>query len=145
MSSSVKPIKKIVVALSGTLINPRVIHESVRLSRLLNADLHAVHIRFPGAGEPTMMMEPLPVYTEEHLRDHFRTRGYEKLADTIPVKIVEGNSVAKLLAKVTEGADMLIVGHKQRNRLLAGLSGGSVELQILDVIACPVLVIPKSS
>ncbi len=69
MPPTVEPIDKIVVALSGRLVNPRVIHEAVRFSRLLDAKLYAVHIKFPGAGDLTMMMDPLPVYTEEDLRE----------------------------------------------------------------------------
>ena len=144
MPPTVEPLDKIVVALSGRLVNPRVIHEAVRFSRLLGAKLYAVHIKFPGAGDLTMMMDPLPVYTEEDLRDQFRESGYEELAETIPLKIFEGTNVARLLAQVTEGADLLIVGHKHRNRLLAALSASPVQQQILDVVSCPVMVVPKT-
>lgn len=144
MPPKIEPFSKIVVALSGPLINPRVIHEAVRLSTLLDARLYAVHMKYPKAGELTMMMDPLPLYKEEDLRQHFRERGYEELAETIPIKIVEGTNVAKLLRQVTEDTDLLIMGHKQRNRLLAALSSNVVELQILDVVSCPVLVVPKS-
>ncbi len=137
------PIRKIVVALSGPLVNPNVIHEAVRFSNLFDAELHAVHMRLPNAGKLTMMMDPLPVYSEEDLRDHFRKRGYDELAESIPVTIVKGTNVAKMLKEATENAGLLIVGHKQRNRLLASLSDRSVQLQIMDVVNCPVMVIPK--
>ena len=92
-----------------------------------------------------MMMHPLKKYSEDELRDHFRLRGYEELAETIPLKIVKGRNVAKMLKEVTNGADLLIVGHKHRNRLTAALASGSVALQILDVVSCPVMVVPKTS
>ena len=130
------------VALGGKLINPSVIHETARMADIFDAKITVVHIRWPGAGELTMMMEPLPVYTEEELRELFRNAGYESLADEVAVKIHEGKSVAKSLAHLTQAADMLIVGHKYRNRLQAALSIGSVQQQILDVISCPVLVVP---
>ena len=145
MPHQVQPVNKIVVALSGKLVNPQVIHQAVRLSRLLDAELHAVHMRFPKAGDLTMMMDPLPLYKEDELRDHFRKRGYVELAETVPVQIFEGSNVAKLLSRVTKGADLLILGHRQRNRLLAALSASPIQQQILDVVDCPVVVVPKSS
>lgn len=144
MPQRIEPFKKIVVALSGKPVNPQVIHQAVRLSTLLNAELHAVHMRFPHVGELTMMMEPLPLYTEDDLRAQFRERGYTELAETLPVQIVEGTHVAKLLGEVTKGADMIIMGHRHRNRILAALSAAPIQLQILDVVDCPVVVIPKS-
>ncbi len=143
MPHSVEPVSHIVVALGGKRINSRVIHEAVRMAHLLEAEIKVVHMRWPGAGELTMMMEPLPVFTEEELRSQFRDVGYEDEADSVVIEIFEGKSVAKLLAKVTLGADMLIIGHKYRNRLQAALSTGSLQQQILDVITCPVLVVPR--
>ena len=139
----VKPVGKIVVVLSGPLVNPRVIHEAVRLSELLNARLYAVHMRDPAAGNPSMMMEPIPVFSEEDIRLHFSERGYEELAQTVPVRIFEGTNFPKLLATITEDADLLIVGHKQRNRILGLLTLKSVNLQIVDVVDCPVMVVPN--
>jgi len=145
MSPVVEPVGKIVVSLSGPLVNPRVIHEAVRFSRLMNSKLHAIHMSLPKAGELTMMMDPLRKYSEADLRDHFRLRGYPELAETIPLKIVKGRNVAKMLKDVTNGADLLIIGHKHRNRLTAALATGSIALQILDVVSCPVMVIPKTA
>ncbi|MBT3449758.1 MAG: universal stress protein [Bacteroidetes Order II. Incertae sedis bacterium] len=139
----IKPVGKIVLVLSGPKVHARVLHEAVRLSTLLDAKLYAVHMRSPKAGNPSMMMEPLPAYTEEDIRLHFSTRGYEELAKTVPVRIFDSTNFPKLLAKITEEADLLIMGHKQRNRILAFLNPQSVKLQIADVVSCPVMVVPK--
>jgi len=100
-------------------------------------------MRLPKAGELTMMMDPLPVYTEDDLRDHFRKCGFDDLAETVPVTIEKGNHGAKELKRATTNARLLIVGYKKRNRLLAALSDRSVQLQIIDIVECPVLVIPR--
>ena len=144
MPREIVPVGKIVVALSGPMLNARVIHEAVRLSTLLDAQLYAVHMRLPKAGGPSMMMNRLPVYTEEDLREHFSARGYEELAETIPVRIFEGNNIAKLCKRITEGADLLIVGHTQRNRISALLTLQAVEMQIVDLVSCPVMVVPNT-
>ncbi len=66
-------------------------------------------------------------------------------AATVAIQIVEGTNVAKLLGEVTRGADMIIMGHRHRNRILAALSAAPIQLQILDVVDCPVVVIPKNN
>lgn len=138
------PYKKIVVALAGKLVNAQVIHEAVRIATIMNAKLIAVHIRYPKAGKPTMMMEPLPAFDEDDIRQHFRKRGYKELADTIPVKIFDGTSSAKVLARVTKGVDLLVVGHQQRNRILQAISGNPPNVQLVDVVDCPVLIVPNA-
>ena len=143
MPQSIEPIGSIFIALGGKRVNPHVIHEAVRMASLLGAEIKVVHMRWPGSGDPTMMMEPLPVYTEDELRDQFRDLGYPDLADKVVIKISKGKNVAKLLARVTKGADMLVIGHRYRNRLQTALSMGSVQQQILDVVSCPVLVVPR--
>ncbi len=142
MPKKLPPIKKIAVAVAGKSANPQVVHEAVRLASQLDAKLYAVHISYPSAGKPTFKMEPFPLFTEDDVRDHIRRRGYRELADSIPVKIYKGSSPAKLLARVTKSVDMLIVGHKYRNRILTALSTSRVHQQIMDVVDCPVVVVP---
>ena len=140
---AVEPYKKIVVALGGKLVNPAVVHEAVRIARLSRAKLIAVHIRYPRAGKPTMMMDKIPEYDEESIRDHFRKRGYRELGDSVTVEIYDGTNSAKVLARVTKGADLLVVSHVQRNRIVKALSGTPPNVQLMDVVQCPVLIVPK--
>lgn len=140
----IEPYKKVVVAIGGKLVNPAVIHEAVRIASIMNAKLIAVHIRYPRAGKPTMMMDPLPSFNEEDIRDHFRRRGYSDIADGIPVHIFDGMNSAKVLARVTKGVDLLVVGHVQRNRIVQALSSSPPNIQLMDVVECPVLIVPKN-
>lgn len=142
MAPKLPPIKKIAVAIAGKSANPQVVHHAARMAEQLGAKLVAVHIRYPGAGKPTFMMDALPVFTEDDVREHIRRRGYKELADAIPVRIFEGSNPAKLLARVTRSVDMLIIGQKNRNRILQALSTAPLPKQIMDVVECPVLVIP---
>jgi nucleotide-binding universal stress UspA family protein len=142
MPKPTEPIKKIAVAIAGKSANPQVVHEAVRLAGQLNAKLYAVHISYPSAGKATFMMDAVPLFTEDDVREHIRKRGYKDLADSIPVKIYTGANPAKLLARVTKSVDMLVVGHKHRNRILQALTSAPVQQQIMDVVECPVLVVP---
>lgn len=142
MARSTTPIRKIAVAIAGKSANPQVVHEAVRLARQLDALLYAVHISYPKAGKPTMMMDALPEFTEADIREHIRQRGYRELAESIPVKIYKGTNPARLLARVTEAVDLLVIGHRHRNVLLKALVAGSVQQQLMDVVHCPVVVVP---
>jgi len=124
MARALPPIRKIAVAIAGKSANPQTVHEAVRLANQLEAELRAVHIRYPAAGKATFMMDALPVFTEDDVREHFRSRGYKELAASIPVKIFTGNNPAKLLA------------------LVKALSTAPVQQQLMDVVECPVLVVP---
>ena len=142
MARALPPIRKIAVAIAGKSANPQTVHEAVRLANQLEAELRAVHIRYPAAGKATFMMDALPVFTEDDVREHFRSRGYKELAASIPVKIFTGNNPAKLLARVTKSADLLVIGHRHRNWLVKALSTAPVQQQLMDVVECPVLVVP---
>ncbi len=140
----IEPYKKVVVAIGGKLVNPAVIHEAVRIAQIMNAKLFAVHIKYPRAGKPTMMMDPLKAYDEEDIRQHFRKRGYVDLADKIQVRIFDGANTSKVLARVTKGVDLLVVGHVQRNVIQKALSVTPPNIQLMDVVECPVLLVPKA-
>lgn len=139
-----EPYKKVVVALGGKLVDPAVIHEAVRIATLTNAKLIAVHIRYPSAGKPTMMMDPLPAFGEEDIRELFRKRGYSELADKITVRFFDGANSAKVLARVTKEVDLLILGHVQRNRIVQAITGPPPNIQLMDVVECPVLLVPDT-
>ncbi len=119
-----------------------VINEAIRLAETLNADLSAFHVNDPAAGKAHMMMDTLPLVSEEDIREQFRKAGYEKEANEIKITLTESDSYAKEIAKATENIDLLVIGHHPKNAFLAALID-SVDERVADLVSCPVLVVPK--
>ena len=136
------PYKKILIALDGTDEENNVINEAIRLAETLNADLSAFHVNDPAAGKAHMMMDTLPLVSEEDIREQFRKAGYEKEANEIKITLTESDSYAKEIAKATENIDLLVIGHHPQNAFLAALID-SVDERVADLVSCPVLVVPK--
>lgn len=136
------PYKKILIALDCTEDEETVIHEAVRLVRALDAELSVLHVNDPAAGKAHLMMDSLPLISEEDLREQFRKAGYDKEANELKVAIVESESYAKEIAKATENVELLIMGHAHKNPFFAALVD-SVDERVADQISCPVLVVPK--
>lgn len=136
------PYKKILVALAGEADEHRVIEEALRLSTTLGAELAALHVNEPGAGALSMMMDAAPRVTEEDIRAQFRNRGYEQEADAIDVQVRTGPSLPKEIAAATQDADLLILGHRQKNRFLAALTDAA-DKHLTDLVSCPVLIVPR--
>jgi len=121
-----------------------VIEEAIRLAGTLNADLSAFHVNDPAAGKAHMMMDSLPLVSEEDIQEQFRKAGYEKEATEIKITIAESESYAKEIAKATEDIDLLVIGHHSKNAFLAALID-SVDERVADLVSCPVLMVPKSN
>ncbi len=136
------PYKKILIALDCTDEENNVIDEAIRLAETLNADLSAFHVNDPAAGKAHMMMDTLPLVSEEDIREQFRKAGYEKEANEIKVTLTESDSYAQEIAKATEDIDLLVIGHHPKNAFLAALID-SVDERVADLVFCPVLVVPK--
>jgi len=119
-----------------------VIEEAIRLAGTLNADLSAFHVNDPAAGKAHMMMDSLPLVSEEDIQEQFRKAGYEKEATEIKITIAESESYAKEIAKATEDIDLLVIGHHSKNAFLAALID-SVDERVADLVSCPVLMVPK--
>ena len=119
-----------------------VIEEAIRLEGTLNADLSAFHVNDPAAGKAHMMMDSLPLVSEEDIQEQFRKAGYEKEATEIKITIAESESYAKEIAKATEDIDLLVIGHHSKNAFLAALID-SVDERVADLVSCPVLMVPK--
>lgn len=136
------PYKKILVSLAGKEDERNVIQEAVRLSSITDAELTAFHVNDPGAGKAHMMMDTLPLITEKDIREQFRKLGYEKEADEIKVNIVAGSSYPNEIAKATQSMDLLVIGHRHKNRFLSAFID-SVDERVADLVSCPVLVVPR--
>ena len=89
-----------------------------------------------------MMMDTLPLVSEEDIREQFLKAGYEKDANEIKITIVESESYAKEIAKATEDIDLLVIGHHPKSAFLAALID-SVDERVADMVSCPVLLVPK--
>lgn len=136
------PYKKILIALDCTEDENNVIHEAIRLTTTLNAELSAFHVNDRAAGKAHMMMDTLPLISQNDIREQFRKLGYEKEAKELKVTLVESSSYPKEIAKATEDVDLLIIGHRHKNQFLATLID-SVDERVADLVSCPVLVVPK--
>ncbi len=128
--------------MDGTDEENNVINEAIRLAETPNAELSAFHVNDPAAGKAHMMMDTLPLVSEEDIRQQFRKAGYEKEANEIKITITESESYAKEIAKATEDIDLLVIGHHPKNAFLAALID-SVDERVADLVSCPVLLIPK--
>lgn len=135
------PYQKIILSLAGKAEESNVIREAVRLKKLLNADLSVLHVNDPAAGRAYLMMDSLPLVTEEDIREMFRQSGFPREAGEIRINIVEGESCTDEIANATHQADLLIVGHRRKNKFLAAFIDSTDE-RVFDMVSCPILVVP---
>lgn len=133
----------ILVALAGMDDEENVIHETVRMVRAFNAELTVFHVNAPAAGKASMMMEAQRLVTEEALRDQFRALGYNTAASKLKFNIVTSASLPKAIAQATEGADLLVIGHRRKNRFLAAFAD-SADKRLADLVSCPVVIVPRT-
>ena len=136
--------EKIVVALAGETDESSVIHEAVRLANAVNAELTVLHVNDPAAGKVTMMMEAERLVTESDIQKMFVDLGYLDTASDMTVDVREASTLPKEIAAATEGADLLIIGHRQKNRFLAALTDAA-DKHLADRVTCPVLIVPRST
>ena len=132
---------RILIALDGDAEEKAVIDEAVRVATALEANLEVIHVNDPTAGKASMMMDTLPLVTEEDLRDLIKRSGYEGIAKRINIQIAVSEDYPSEIAKATRNADLLILGHHQKNVVQAFLTDGTDE-RVADMVDCPVLMIP---
>ncbi len=137
------PFDSILVALAGMDDEENVIHETVRLAKALGAELTVLHVNDPKAGQVSMMMETERMVTEEALRDQFRKLGYDATASMLKFNIVTGPSLPRAIAGATQNVDLLVIGHRRKNRFLAAFAD-SADKHLADLVSCPVLIVPRT-
>ena len=131
------------IALSGRGDEEDVIGEAVKIAQASDAQLTAVHVNDPHAGEMSIMMEsPGPRLEEKDIRDRFRKNGFGKQADTIDVIIINSENISQALAEETTEADLLVLGHRKMSTFKSNLMD-SIDEGIVNHAHCPVLVVPK--
>lgn len=136
--------RQIVVSLAGQSDEESVIHEAVRLATAVDAELKVLHVNDPSAGKVTMMMDAEPLVQEADLRKQFADLGYGDLSERMQVDVRTASSLAREIAVATEGADMLVIGHRQRHRFLAILTD-SADKHLADLVKCPILIVPRKA
>jgi len=137
------PFDSILVALAGMDDEENVIHETVRLAKALGAEVTVLHVNDPKAGKVSMMMETERMVTEEALRDQFRKLGYDATASMLKFNIVTGSSLPRAIAEATHNVDLLVIGHRRKNRFLAAFAD-SADKHLADLVSCPVLIVPRT-
>ena len=137
------PFDSILVALAGMDDEENVIHETVRLAQALGAEVTVLHVNDPKAGKVSMMMETERMVTEEALRDQFRKLGYDTTASMLKFNIVTGSSLPRAIAEATHNVDLLVIGHRRKNRFLAAFAD-SADKHLADLVSCPVLIVPRT-
>jgi len=135
--------RTIMVALCGRGDEMPVIHEAVKITHLSGGKLIALHVNEPHAGKMSMLMDsPGPRLTEDAIRQQFVEHGFEDLARSLEVKILTDEVVHRAIAKASQEADLLILGH-QRMSFFKEKFFDSVDEGIVNHVRCPVLVVPK--
>ena len=134
----------IIVALVGRGDEGDVITEAVKVVRASGAQLIAIPINDPHAGEMSMMMDNSgPRLEEEDIRERFRVNGFKKEAESIEVRILKSDKISQALAEQTAGVDLLVLGHRKMSTFKSRLMD-SVDEGIVNHAQCPVLVVQKS-
>lgn len=134
--------KNIMLALCGRGDEGDVIRKAMELKNQLDANLTVVHVNDLHAGEMSMMMDSPHEFTEEEIRERFVANGFEKEAESVSIKIVEGENIAKAIATETVNTDLLILGHRKQNSFNKHFFD-SIDEGIVNHASCPIMVIPK--
>jgi nucleotide-binding universal stress UspA family protein len=133
--------KNILLSLNGRNDEQRVIDEVMRLTSFFGATLSVVHINDPGAGKAHMLMDTLPRVSERDIVDQFQKFGYGEKVEKIKIILIDSETYAKAIARVTKDFDLLIMGHHPKSRILAFLKDSTDE-RVADRIQCPIMLVP---
>ena len=131
----------ILLAITGGDDEKAVVDEAMTLQSFFDSTLSIVTVNDPAAGKAHMMMGGLPRIEEADIREQLEKFGYGERADTLDYILVESESDAQAIARLTEGFDLLVMGHHPKGRLLAHLTDSTDE-NVADRIDCPILLVP---
>ena len=133
--------KKILLSLNCREDEKKVVDEAMRLTSFFDATLSVVHINDPGAGKAHMLMDTLPRVSENDILNKFQKFGYGEKAEKIKIILIDSETYAEAIARVTKEFDLLIMGHHPKSRILAFLKDSTDE-RVADRIHCPVMLVP---
>jgi nucleotide-binding universal stress UspA family protein len=145
---------RIVVGVDGSASSQAALRWAVEEAELRDSSVEAVHVwayvPAPPLGEPGLVTMPAasgaPVQVEV-VREAATAELEAALVETFPdgtpalveTKLVEGDP-AHVLESESEGAELLVVGHRGRSALASALLG-SVSKHAVDHARCPVVVL----
>jgi len=135
------PYKKILLSVRCRDEEKRVVDEAMRLTSFFGATLSVVHINDPGAGKAHMLMDTLPRVRERDIVNQFQKFGYGDKAEKIKIILIDSETYAKAIARVTKDFDLLMMGHHPKSRILAFLKDSTDE-HVADKVNCPILLVP---
>ncbi|MBN1551395.1 universal stress protein [bacterium] len=135
--------KKITLSLEGQADETKLIVETMKIISALKSTLTVIHVNDPDAGKASMMMDTLPRITRQDLIEMFHRSGFDNQIDDILFKTVDDQSYTDAIAELTENADLLIMGHHQRNKFMSVLLTSTDEF-VSDQVKCPILLLPLS-
>jgi len=133
--------KKILMSLNCREDEKNVVDEAMRLTSFFDATLSVVHINDPGAGKAHMLMDTLPRVSENDILNQFHKFGYGEKAEKIKIILIDSETYAEAIARVTKEFDLLIMGHHPKSRILAFLKDSTDE-HVADRVNCPILLVP---
>ncbi len=136
--------KNVLLALEGAVEEAPVIRQAVELARALRTGLTVLHVNSPRAGRVSLRMEPEPLVTEDDIRNLFRILGFGEEADAIEVKVVTSPTVSRAIVEASREAALVVVGRTRRNRIAAALTE-TVDKNLPDRVAAPLLYVPKAA
>jgi len=135
--------QNLVVALAGKKNEKQLIQTAMQLANALKAKLTVLHVNHPAVDKPHMLMDAPEPVREEELRELIRAAGHPKAADSLEIRIVEGDPYHEQISEASANADLIFIGHSQKNAFVAALMN-SVDEKVANVAGCPVVVVPKS-
>lgn len=132
---------KILVALECKDSEAPLIHEAMRFAVLPDVQFSVIHVNSPSAGKMHMMMDGLPKHDVEDVREFVRKLGYDEIAKNLNIIIRESENFPAEIALATENMDLLIMGHRPKNVVVASIVDSTDE-RVADKSKCPVLIVP---
>ena len=138
------PFKNITLALNGFEEEIPLIQQAFSLKEALGASLKVLHVNDPDAGTLHMMMDSFPKITRKDLTEMFSKSGFKEEVEKTQFLILTEEDPVEGVVKISEESDLLIMGHHQKNALLA-LIGSTTDERIADKAKCPVMLVPLQS
>lgn len=134
---------KILVAYDGTRAADRAFEVALDVAQRFDAHLHVVAVASAAELETHVMLDRLRVECAAYL-EPLRARGAAAHVD-VEVEVTEGIPAWEIATAARRiGADLIVIGHRQRN-LLRRCMEGSVAKRVLDRAPCAVLVADSRS
>jgi nucleotide-binding universal stress UspA family protein len=132
-------VKRILYPINLDSKNISTISKALEIAQLFKSEIHILYVNDPAAGYrfPTDREDAVSLRVQEVVPN-------EVLTSQKIVYAVSKGTLEKEIEKYCKdnGIDMIITGHKHRNKLYSSLFD-SPDVNIIDAMKIPILVIPK--